>query len=67
MMTDEDQDFVDSDWSEEGLSPVKIKKVYRNKKTKQDNEQVYNTQEPLNLETSAINDATITMKYGDIL
>ena len=67
MMTDEDQGFVDSDWSEEGLSPAKIKKVYRNKKTKQSNEQVYNTQEPLNLVTEDVNDASITMKYGDIL
>ena len=67
MMTDEDQGFVDSDWSEEGLSPVKIKKVYIQKKTKQSNEQVYNTQEPLNLVTEVVNDASITMKYGDIL
>lgn len=35
MMTDEDQGWVDSDWSDEGLSPKKIKKVYK-KKTKQD-------------------------------
>lgn len=35
-MTDEDQGFVDSDWSDEGLSPKKIRKVYKNKKTKEE-------------------------------
>jgi len=61
MMTDEDEGWVDSDWSDKGLSPTKIKKVYRNKKTKETSLpiEVYNSHEPVNLEAEEINDSSI--------